>query len=207
MRMLLATMVLAASAATGMAASVDAPACAALCGRWTLDAAASDPVATRLDAAMATYKEPRERHVPTARADDTIGGVVAEMERSIGPILNRPHGTDLRAELLPQVTPPPALTLAGDDKDILVTAPGHVRRFTPGRPHARVDAIGTARIEVSWKSGALVISEKYGRGRRSSETYSLRRTDGALLVTREVRRPGLKALRIQAVYHREQPPG
>jgi hypothetical protein len=125
------------------------------------------------------------------------------MERSIGPILDRPHGTDLRAELLPQVTPPPALSFSEDGNEILVGAAGYTRRFTVGRPHARVDAAGTARIHVSWKSGNLVISESYGHGRGSTETYALRRSDGALLVTREVRRPGLKALRLRAIYHRE----
>lgn len=205
--MLLATMMLAASAATAMAASVDAPACGALCGRWTLDTAASDRAETSLDAALATYKEPRPRRDPTAPAGDTIGGVVADMERSIGPILDRPRGADLRAELQPQITPPATLTLAGDGNDILVNNGGSVQRFTAGRPHARVDAIGTARIEVGWKSGSLVISEKYGRSRSRIDTYTLRRSDGALLVTREIRRPGLKALRLRAVYHREQPPG
>jgi hypothetical protein len=129
------------------------------------------------------------------------------MERSIGPILDRPRRSDLRAELLPQVTPPPMVSFAQDGNDILISGRGFSHRYTVGRPHARVDAVGTARIKVSWKSGSLVVSENYGHGRGSTESYSLRRTDGALVVTREIRRPGLKALRLLAVYHREQTPG
>ncbi len=176
--------------------------CSTLCGRWVLDAAHTDAAEAALDTALATYKEPRPRRERGAAGHGPVGDVVADMERSIGPILDRPLRDDLRVELLGLVMPPATLEFDRRGPEILIRAPARgERRVSVDRPHARVDAAGTARISSSWKSGALVISERYDRKREYIETYTVQR-DGSLLVTRDVERPGLKDLRLKALYRR-----
>jgi hypothetical protein len=176
--------------------------CARLCGQWVLDAAHSDAPEAVLDTALATYKEPRARRERGPAGDGPVGDVIADMERSIGPIFDRPRRADLRSELLTVVTAPATLEFDRRGAEILIRAPARgERRLSVGTPHARVDAIGTARISSSWKSGALVVRERYDRKRGYAETYTLQR-DGSLLVTREVERPGLKTLRLRALYQR-----
>jgi hypothetical protein len=179
-----------------------APACAALCGQWQMDASRSEAIAPALDMALAEYKDPRPRRNKDV-GDNPIGQIQAEAERSLGPIHDRLGRDDLRAELQHLLAVPQLLRLDGRRSEILILGDkSPERRLTPGEPHARVDAIGTATIHVSWKSGQLLITEKYDRKRAYSETYALQRADGSLLVTREVRRPGMKALRLKSVYRR-----
>ena len=136
-------------------------------------------------------------------ANDPIGQIEAEAERSLGPIHDRLGRDDLRAELQHLLAAPQMLRLDARLREILILGDRNPeRRLTPGEPHARVDAIGTATIKVSWKSGQLQVTEVYDRKRAYSETYALQRADGSLLVTREVRRPGMKALRVKSVYRR-----
>lgn len=198
MRMLLALLLLAVPAL-----AAEPRGCGPLCGDWVLDAGASDPAEAALDAALAQYKEPRARRPSRVFSDDPGAQMAAEMEQSLGPIRDRPQGADLRGELLPLVVPPRTLRIAAQGSDVVLRgdAPGE-RRLRPGEPHSRVDAQGTARIECQWQSGVLRISERYERRRRSEESYQLRQKDGVLVVTRELRRPGLPALRVRAVYHR-----
>jgi hypothetical protein len=174
--------------------------CGRLCGKWVLDSSHSDAAGPALDSALATYKEPKPRRDRNYHSDSPVGDVVADMERSIGPILDRPHGSDLRVELLPLVTPPAELEFDRRSSEILIKAPTRgERRIVVGSPHARVDAAGTAKISANWKAGALVISERYDRKREYIETYTLQR-DGTLLVTRQLDRPGLKTIRLRALY-------
>ena len=121
----------------------------------------------------------------------------------MGPIHDRLGRDDLRAELLRLLAPPQDLRVDSQRTMIMIRGDkSPERRLTPGEPHARVDAGGTARIAVAWKSGHLLVTETYDRKRAYSETYALQRADGSLLVTREVRRPGMKALRLKSVYRR-----
>ncbi len=177
--------------------------CATLCGNWQLDSTLSDTVEPVVDAALATYKAPRARRIPNASSDDTAGRIEVEMERSLGPIHDRPGRAALRSELLLRLTVPQKLNLEGRGEGLAIQGDGSLaRRIVPGTPHSRVDANGTAKIRSNWKSSALVVSEDYGRRNSYTETYALQRKDATLLVTREVRRPGMKLLRIRSVYRR-----
>jgi hypothetical protein len=177
--------------------------CATLCGNWQLETTLSDAVEPMVDAALSTYKAPRAKRIPNADSDDMAGRINEEMERSLGPIHARPGRAELRSELLLRLTVPQKLNLEGRGEGLAIQGDGALaRRISPGTPHSRVDANGTAKIRSSWKSGALVVSEDYGRKNSYSETYTLQRKDATLLVTREVRRPGMKPLRIRSVYRR-----
>jgi hypothetical protein len=199
MKRLLAALLVTALPAWGAAPT----GCATLCGSWQLDTTLSAAVEPVLDAALAEYKQPREKRIPTAKADDMVGQIEEEMERSLGPIRNRPGRDVLRDELLQRLTVPRQLNLDGRGEGLAIQGDGTLsRRIAPGTPHSRVDSNGTAKIHSSWKSGALVISEKYSRRNSYTETYALQRSDATLLVTREVRRPGMKILRIRSVYRR-----
>jgi len=179
------------------------PACAALCGQWQMDASRSDALAPALDSALAEYKDPRPKRSKDRSDTDPFGQIEAEAERALGPIHDRLGRDDLRAELQLLLAAPQLLRLDARRSDILILGDRNPeRRLTPGEPHVRVDAIGTAKIKASWKSGQLLVTETYDRKRAYSETYALQRADGSLLVTREVRRPGMKALRLKSVYRR-----
>ncbi|MEO6186096.1 MAG: hypothetical protein ABIP38_15540 [Steroidobacteraceae bacterium] len=178
-------------------------ACAALCGQWQMDTGRSDAVAPALDTALAEYKDPRPKRNKDRGDADPFAQIEAEAERSLGPIHDRLGRDELRAELQHVLAAPERLRLDARRNEILILGDKNPeRRLTPGEPHARVDAIGTATIKVSWKSGQLLVTEKYDRRRAYSETYALQPSDGSLLVTREVRRPGMKALRLKSVYRR-----
>ena len=184
-------------------AATPAPSCGNLCGSWELDAGRSESATTTLDTALLEYSEPRARRSRDASPSDTVGQIEADMERSLGPIHDRLGRAELRAELLPMLTAPQRLVLDGAGRDILIRGDNlPVRRLSPGVPHSRVDVAGTARIRCGWDAGNLKVSERYDSKRTFSETYLLQRADGSLLVMREVKRPGLKLLRLRAVYRR-----
>lgn len=198
MKRLLAALLLAIASPAAMA---EVSGCASLCGRWQLDAAQSTAVAPAVDAALDSYTDPRAKHLRKGKANDPVDQIRVDMERSLGPIHDRPQRDDLRSELLTLLGAPPQLNLDARGSDIVIQGGELTRRLSPGTPRARVDAIGTAKISASWKSGRLTVTERYDRKRIYSETYA-QRDDGALLVTREVKRPGLKQLRIVSVYRR-----
>lgn len=176
--------------------------CGSLCGRWQLDAALSTAVAPAVDAALDTYRDPRTKRIRKPSADDPLQQMEAEMERSLGPIRDRPERDGLRSELMALLQVPTQLNVDARGSDILIQGDSQTqRRYTPGTPRARVDAWGTAKIKTTWKSNRLAVSERYDKKRTYSEVYSLQ--DGStLLVIREIERPGLKPVRIQSVYRR-----
>lgn len=193
---LLALLCLAASAAP----AAPAPDCGALCGRWTIDPDASDSLEARLDAALAAYREARQRR-PEENPRNLNAAAEAELRESLGPITDRPDRDQLRRQLLAALKPPETLQITQAGAEVLIGADDRtVRRYSPGMPHARVDALGTAKIKVTLAPGKLSISERYDRQRENLETYTVQRADGSLLVVRQISRPGLKPLQLRAVY-------
>jgi hypothetical protein len=188
--------------------------CGALCGSWQLDTVATAAVEPAVDAALKAYNNPRARRPPRSQRsreglpEDTIDQIDTAMERSLGPILDRPVRGELRSELLSLLAPPGRLNLDARGTDLVIQEDDQLaRRLTPGTPRARVTSEGTATILVTWKkSDRFILSEKYDRKRQYYEIYALQTADGTLLVTREVQRPGLKALRLQSVYRRAPVP-
>jgi hypothetical protein len=184
------------------AAAAPAPLeCGPLCGRWTLDVAASDPVEARLDAALAAYRESLEPRPVGDDPKNLRAAAEVELRESLGPIKKRPDRDELREQLLAVLKPPETLqvTLAGPD--VLIGADDrYVRRYSPGVPHSRVDAFGTAKITAAITPGRFTINERYDRQREYLETYAVQRADGSLLVERQVTRPGMTPLRLRAVY-------
>lgn len=178
------------------------PGCAWLCGQWVLEPERSDSVTAVLDAALASYKEPKPRRGRMPPANDPLRSVQIEAEESIGPIFDRPYKDELHAELLALMKPPARLSISEKDNEVILQGTGPLqRRLTAGRSHSRVDSLGTATIRVSWKADALVISERYDRKRNQVETFALRK-DGRLLVTQEVQRPGTKPIKVRTFYRR-----
>jgi hypothetical protein len=176
--------------------------CAWLCGKWVLDPATSDSVTAVLDSALANYKEPKARRGRMPPADDPLRTAQIEAEESIGPIFDRPYKDELHAELLALMKPPGTLSISERDDEVILQGTGPLqRRVTAGRAHSRVDSLGTAKIKVSWKADALVISETYDRKRSQVETYALRK-DGTLLVTQQVQRPGTRPIKVRTFYRR-----
>jgi hypothetical protein len=186
------------SAGTALAAATSD--CGTLCGRRQLDAAASDPVEARLDAALDEYREARQRR-PDENPHSLNAAAEAELRDSLGPISDRPDRDQLRNQLLAVLTPPETLQITLAGQEILIGADDRTpRRYSPGEPHARVDAFGTATIKTAFTPGKLTISERYDRKREYLETYAVLRTDGTLVVTRSITRPGLKPLLLRSVY-------
>lgn len=199
-RLMVATATLAASLWTATALPATAPACGTLCGKWQLDPARSDDAKALLDAAMETFKEPRPRRQD--RMPRTLeGDIGAQVDQSLGPINTRPFGREVRRELDRLLKVPEQLVIELQGREFrLGGLAGSPRRLTPGESHARVDAEGTAEIRCNFKDGRLQITERYDRRRQYSETYAVQRGDGSLLVTREVKRQGLKPLLIKSRY-------
>jgi hypothetical protein len=182
--------------------------CGSLCGSWQLDTALTTAVAPAVETALEGYSEPRGRKPPrSARSregfpETAVDQIDSAMEHSLGPVFDRPGRAELRTELMSALTPPTRLNLDARGKDILIRSDGDpVRRLTPGTPKARVNANGTAEILTNWKSERLTISERFDRKHQYAESYALQAA-GTLLVTREIKRPGLKALKLQAIYRR-----
>jgi hypothetical protein len=180
--------------------AVPAADCGALCGRWRLDPAASDPVEARLDAAFAAYREARQR--PNNDTPHSLGAAAeAELRDSLGPITDRPDRDQLRTQLLSVLAPPQTLQITLAGQEVLIGADDRpARRYSPGEPHARIDAFGTATIKSSLSQGKLTISERYDRKREYLEAYAVLHADSTLVVTRTITRPGLKPLVLRSVY-------
>ena len=106
--------------------------------------------------------------------------------------------------LMALLEPPSRLNLNARGGDVLIQGDDQpARKLTAGTPRSRVNTNGTSTILATWKnSSRLTITERYDRKRQYYEIYTLQPADGSLLVTREVQRPGLKPLRLQAVYRR-----
>ena len=108
----------------------------------------------------------------------------------------------VRAQLLAVLSPPTALMLGEQGRQVLIRWDENPeRRIFPGEPHSRVDAQGTAKIRSEWKKDALIINESYGSKREQSETYALL-SDGTLQLTRVVERPEAKTMRLRSIYRR-----
>ena len=197
-RLLVATALIAASLWGATVHAANAPVCGALCGKWQLDASRSDDPKAMLDAAMATFKEPRPRR--RDRMPRTLEG-------DIGARVDGPSGRSTRArsaakcgassERLLRVPEQLVIELQGREFR-LGALTGSPRRLTPGESYARVDAEGTAEIRCNFNEGRLQVTERYDRRRQYSETYAVQRGDGSLLVTREVKRQGLNPLIIRS---------
>jgi hypothetical protein len=185
-------------------ASTPASACTALCGEtWQLDTAASDDPAKAIETAVLAYKEEKPKR-PRGHSSDLASMYRAEDEASLGPLFLRPRREELRLELVRRLTIPQQLRLSVVHGDILVDeSRGSPRRFTPGEPHARVDAQGTANIRANWTGNKLVIREDYGRKVSNRETYALDSHGLQLIVTRVLERPAMPDITLRSVYRRE----
>jgi hypothetical protein len=183
-------------------AATTPPACASLCGDWRLDAAASDNVQQRLDAAFLQFREPkaRRRHIPDT--DNLESLRKAADEDALGPILSRPRSTELREELQLALRQPKALRVSGDSEDIHIAGDGAPSlSLTPGEHSSRVDRYGTARIQSRWRGALLVVGEKYDRRNQQEITYATG-SDGALRVTQVIARPGLPRITVRSLYRK-----
>jgi hypothetical protein len=198
-RLLLAVLGLSGAAAASAAATMD---CGSLCGHWQLDAAASDPVEARVDAALETWRPPRS---PRLRSDRPAGPPGAEPETPdfLRMPPNRPDRGQLRDELLAALKPSERLHISVAGADVVIGATDDARaarRYSPGVPHARIDAQGTTRIRAALSAGKFTLTERGERGRDYAETYTVQRADGSLMVERQITRAGLKTLRVVAIY-------
>jgi len=187
--------------AVAPAGAADGGACPP-CGEWQLDVAASDSADAAIDAAMARYKPPRPK-----RYRPHYGDIASETEAEFQASLDERQGPRererLRKELAALVASPERFTLTQDGGDVVIEpAGGYRRRVSPGQPHARVDELGTARIEARWRGNTLTISEEYRRRTENREVYALDARKGLLKVTRSVRRPGLPAVVVHSTYRR-----
>jgi hypothetical protein len=183
----------------GAFARSDATACKP-CGSWQLDASASDDVEKLLDAAMAKYKPPRPRRMRELRGDVNAETQV-EFENSL---IDRPGPADrqhLREDLARLLRSPASLQLRQEGDDVVIEGQGTgVRRITPGEPHARVDALGTAQIASRLSGPTLTITESYVRKTRNREIYAFDAAKGVLRVTRTAVRPGLPEVVVHTTY-------
>jgi len=184
----------------------DAPSgCGRLCGSWVLDASRSEPAEAAIDAALDNYQDPAPPRPHNPRMEDyglpaDSASASAQSSRPERPA--RPVRTELRTQLLEQLTPPASLVVsANDDEVVLHPSAGPERHAFPGEPHTRVDAQGTATIHTKWKHQALVIDEHYGPRHDQTDTLVVL-PDGTLQITREVERPGVKLLTLRSVYRR-----
>lgn len=170
------------------------------CGTWQLDAAASEAVEPAIDAALAKFKPPRMK-----RMRPHYGDIASETEAEfVNSLDERPGPWDrgkLREDLLRQLASPPTFTLRQDGEDVVIEPEGgYRRRVTPGEPHARVDALGTAQILAAWRGAQLTITETYQRKMQNREVYVLNTAKGLLQVTRSVSRLGLPTVVVHTTY-------
>lgn len=180
-------------------------ACGPLCTQWVLEEDSVGSVDAALDVALTKYKDPRPRR--SRQPPPTLEGMVqADMDRALGTITDRPEREDLRKELRRLLAFPRHLAISLAGRDVLVAHPPDVpRRYSPGEPHARVDEWGTAEISCTLRDGRLTVNERYERSRQFTQTYAVQRGGRQLLLSYEVRRPGMEPLRVTATYRPEAP--
>ena len=131
-----------------------------------------------------------------ARADD---------EAAQGAVYERPLADELKEAVTRTLSPPKTLELSIAGKDILVSIDGRKPvRLTPGAPHSRTDSEGTAEIEVGWTKGQLMVSETYDRKRKYIRRLALRNTDGVMVLTQQIVRPGLPEVIMRSIYRRPE---
>jgi hypothetical protein len=197
--------------------AADAPSgCAWLCGSWVLDADHSESAEGQIDAALAKYKTPKPRRAP--RPDSSMGPMGPmgpggargpQDDEDAGPPPFTPPSvpqdkSSLRAQLLGELAASASLVVGQEGEAILMrAADGAERRAYPGTPHSLTNSSGTTKIVTTWKSNALVVREDRGGRRKFTETFALQ-ADGNLQVTRVLQHPGLKELRVSAIYRRGQ---
>ena len=125
----------------------------------------------------------------------------AELDESLGPLRTRPQRDELRQQLTRQLVIPGTLRIAVDGEEIVLDeGRSSPRRFYPGEPYARVDAMGTAKITAAWARANFQVIEKYDSHRSNRETYAVDQRSGNLVVTRVVERPGMKDIVLRSVY-------
>lgn len=168
------------------------------CGEWRL--ASADDAAAAIDAALQRYKPPRFRRPRAA-----YGDIQAESEAELQASLDRPpaqYRQELREELEKLVPAPAGLRLRQDGEDLVIEpAAGPSRRLTPGEPHSRVDALGTARIVGRWRHNGLEVVDDYDRrGTSNRESYLVDPASGHLRVTRSFERRGMPDLVLHSEY-------
>jgi len=185
------------------AAGATAPDCSPLCGLWHLEPEASDPLDTALNAAFAKFKAPRAKRIDEGSDGNIKSMARADDEAAQGPVYERPLADELREAVSRTLTPPRTLELSFAGKDILVSIDGRKPvRLTPGAPHSRTDSEGTAEIEVAWAKGQLTVSESYDRKRKYIRRLALRSTDGVMVLTQQIVRPGLPEVIMHSIYRR-----
>jgi len=185
------------------AAAATAQDCNPLCGLWHLEPESSDPLATALDAAFAKFKSPRPKRIDEGSDGNIRSMARADDEAAQGPVYERPLADELREAVTRTLTPPRTLELSVAGKDILVSIDGRKPvRLTPGAPHSRTDSEGTAEIEVAWDQGQLTVSETYDRKRRYIRRLALRPSDGVMVLTQQIVRPGLPEVTMRSIYRR-----
>jgi hypothetical protein len=182
--------------------------CRPLCGNWQLDPAASDPLEPALDAAFAKFKQPVPKQAKRGEPGNMESMTRAADEAGLGPIYDRPQREDLREVLMRTLSPPQVLELAANGADLLVAVDGRKPlRLTPGAPHSRVDAEGTAQISVDWRKDQLTVTERYDRKRQYTRHLALRPSDGVMVLTQQITRSGVPALTLRSIYRRPSESG
>ena len=177
--------------------------CSPLCGLWHLEPEASDPLDSALDAAFAKFKAPRPKRMKEGNADNIQSMARADDEAAQGPVYERPLAQELREAVSRTLAPPRTLELSHAGRDILVSIDGRKPvRLTPGAPHSRTDSEGTAEIEVAWSQGQLTVSETYDRRRKYIRRLALRPSDGVMVLTQQIVRPGLPEVTMRSIYRR-----
>jgi len=198
--LLLAVLLVCSLPAAGATTALD---CSPLCGLWHLEPEGSDPLDTALDTAFAKFKAPRAKRIDEG-ADGNIRSMArADDEAAQGLVYERPLAEELREAVSRTLAPPKTLELSFAGKDILVSIDGRKPvRLTPGAPHSRTDSEGTAEIEVAWAQGQLTVSETYDRKRRYIRKLALRPSDGVMVLTQQIVRPGLPEVVMRSIYRR-----
>lgn len=185
------------------AAGAAAPDCSPLCGLWHLEPETSDPLDSALDAAFARFKAPRPKRFEEGSPGNLKSMARADDEAAQGAVYDRPLAEELREAVTRTLTPPKTLELSFAGSDILVSLDGRKPvRLTPGAPHSRTDSEGTAEIEVDWTKGQLTVSETYDRKRKYIRRLALRNTDGVMVLTQQIIRPGLPEVTMHSFYRR-----
>ena len=185
------------------AAGAIAPDCSPLCGLWHLEPEAGDPLDSALDAAFAKFKAPRPKRFEAGAPDNLKAMTRADDEAAQGAVYDRPLAEELREAVTRTLNPPRTLELSFAGKDILVSIDGRKPvRLTPGAPHSRTDSEGTAEIEVAWNQGQLTVSETYDRKRKYIRRLALRPSDGVMVLTQQIVRPGLPEVTMRSIYRR-----